>query len=322
MIRRRTRRRISRRSALTTILIGIVVATVFLLTSTTFNDSGCIACHRPATTSVSHGAMSCAECHRASGLAGVLGLRLRVVSMLLGAPFGGAPPSVAVDSSRCLRCHSNVLTKTVSRRGVIMSHREPNDAGVACIECHGDGIHGGTRESAGRSEMSACLRCHVVSATSADCDTCHVPGVTRAQRLVGGTFTKTHGPSWQQLHGMGDLNTCSACHTLIRCESCHGVTLPHPDSWLSNHGRASLQAGSRCLRCHSESFCVECHQVDMPHPSGFRARHSTFATGHDDPRCLTCHSAQTCGDCHSQHLHPGLAADKVQGLRGRAGLGE
>ncbi len=140
--------------------------------------------------------------------------------------------------------------------------------------------------------------------------------------MSSGSFAKTHGADWQKLHGMGDLNTCAACHTLVRCESCHGVALPHPDAWMNAHGGESLEDPRVCLTCHSEDFCARCHGLTMPHGEGFRKEHASVASSHEDATCLACHDVESCDGCHARHAHPGIPAATVALLRKKAGLDE
>ena len=168
--------------------------------------------------------------------------------------------------------------------------------------------------------MAQCLRCHVVSPLTADCTLCHVEQVTREQLLVSGSFAKTHGPSWATLHGMGDLYTCSACHSATRCDSCHGTALPHTEQWLNRHGGESRAGNAQCLQCHTKRFCDDCHGMQIPHPPDFRATHADRAKVHDAPECVWCHDPSSCRTCHMRHIHPGLKPDQKRLMRQRAGL--
>lgn len=311
--------------AVPAILLGVVA--VLLGSVTTLVESTCVACHKSESTSMQaggHAAVSCSDCHRTVGLSGVIDLRLRVARMILATGTGSAASAaVFAPSDRCLQCHTAVLEHVVERSGLRMDHAAPAQAGMQCSECHARDIHGQIEgRSAQGVSMDACLRCHSATVATARCDVCHVDSVTRDSRLRTGSFSRTHGPDWIELHGMGDLATCSACHTVARCESCHGVTIPHPLDWFSRHGAESVVAAARCDDCHSGEFCTDCHVVSMPHSTEYRPVHAAEASDYGNEACYTCHAKEACDRCHEGHTHPGLAPERVRDLRHRAGLGD
>jgi hypothetical protein len=243
---------------------------------------------------------------------------------MLGATIRSAPLApVAVPDDRCIACHDQVLEQLVEANGLRMSHLEPFEAGVACVDCHGRVAHGAeTPEQAGLA-MEECLRCHVVSPAYGDCDTCHTESVSREERIVTGSFAATHGESWKTMHGMGDIRTCVSCHTAARCQGCHDVPLPHGMMWMSEHGPASSR--SDCTQCHDrETFCDGCHGLPMPHPADFLGGHSKYVmeAGGKTEHCQTCHDERACKLCHARHTHPGLDPERARRLRAKAGLDE
>lgn len=278
-----------------------------------------MSCHATAVSGLSEGGhanVECRACHRDSGVVGVIDLRLRLAAMVpatFGAPYASLP---TVPSERCLACHESVLEGVVVSQGIRMSHAAPHRAGHQCTDCHASLIHGDTRQPG--AAMDECLRCHVVSALSQDCDTCHDGPVGREARLRSGTFALIHGTEWQSSHGAGDLSTCAACHTAARCESCHGVSLPHPDGWLNEHG--PVLETSDCAQCHATQFCSDCHGMPMPHPAGFLGAHSGEVDVAGVEACHYCHDAGSCDACHHRHTHPGLDQERIRRLRSGAGL--
>lgn len=294
----------------------LAVSSSLAFTSLSSVETVCGACHAQIAPRLApHASVPCVECHRARGAAGIIDLRLRMLAMAIPLSAGPKPP---VTSDRCLACHGEVLTSVVERGGLRMSHREPHEAGQSCVDCHASLMHDSGGASAGIS-MDECLRCHTVSALSRDCDTCHVDDVDREERIATGTFARTHGSSWRTSHGSGDIRVCAACHTAARCESCHGTEIPHPFSWLDDHGTQAGQADCTAS-CHSSSFCRDCHVVEMPHPGGFLARHADVRDDVGQEACLRCHEPRACESCHAKHAHPGLAAERAKKLRGKAGL--
>jgi hypothetical protein len=303
-------------------ILGLVAAALLTLTAGTAGGVSCSLCHAELAydSSTAHASLDCAQCHRDEGVAGVMTWRLQVVEMALSPVTRSSGTSMRVKNGRCLSCHQDAVDATLVARGIRMSHKEPLRAGADCSDCHARGLHAPISIGASGIDMGQCLRCHVVSPLSADCATCHLEQVTRERRLVSGAFAKTHGPSWSSLHGMGDLNTCSACHSVARCDSCHGTALPHTEQWLNRHGGESEAESARCEQCHSTQFCDDCHGMSIPHPRDFRATHGDQAKTLDAPACVLCHDLSSCETCHLRHIHPGLKPDQVKALRQRAGL--
>ncbi len=305
---------------LAAVLVALVAATL-AFTSLSGWERSCSACHTTAITALedgAHGGIECRACHRGDSMAEVVDFRFRMAAMapaVIGVPYSPRP---VVASARCLECHAYVLDEVVVAEGIRMSHAAPHRSGYACVDCHAASPHG----SADRPgiAMDECLRCHVVSALSQDCGTCHVGTVTRDARQRTGTFAITHGSEWVSSHGAGDLRTCTACHTAARCESCHGVPVPHGDQWMNEHGVASRTA--ECLSCHAEEFCTGCHGLEIPHPDGFLAVHSAEVEALGAETCDTCHASSGCDACHTRHAHPGLTPERVERLRRKAGLDE
>lgn len=279
----------------------------------------CGACHArlvAAQAKTAHKDLSCNSCHRRPGLAGAIDFRFRLLAMG-GAFVSGSRRMAFADSGACQRCHSSDIKQVVVADGIRMSHKEVVAVGMECLDCHGETGHRDATPAPSSLAMDVCLTCHVVSAISYDCATCHVGKVTKEWRLRSGSFARTHGRDWKKMHGMGDLRLCGACHTAVRCTSCHGTPLPHALSWLNDHGAESTRVN--CSQCHARSFCDSCHRIRMPHPSDFIRRHPAEGRK-DSKRCYRCHAKEACDRCHTGHVHPGLTKERAQRLRKKAGL--
>ena len=124
----------------------------------------------------------CAACHEASP---VLGAPVNVVSRFEMAwkDLRGAEAAAAaqpVDSAACLRCHGDLLQKTVvGSGGVAMAHKDVES--IPCTQCHERAGHEGSAESI---SMSDCIGCHDSRTASTEC--CHV---------------SPEGPGRGELHG-------------------------------------------------------------------------------------------------------------------------
>lgn len=277
----------------------------------------CSSCHamRPfaeAQARTVHADLACVRCHGASPGAYASITARQVTTMLprfvwtLGR--GGVDgPSNGMADVGCRSCHGERIDAgAVGRRGLRMRHSSCVGRRASCIECHSTSAHGGVTRVARGFTMDRCLSCHDGEKTSSDCDLCHVAKLP-SDRVARGPWAVTHGPNWEQAHGLGDQRTCRACHPADYCRRCHKIDLPHPESFPRTHGASALQARRECLRCHEEDgFCTPCHGMQMPHPAKFLPEHPKSAKSYEDPKCLRCHPGETCEACHTAHTHPGM----------------
>jgi hypothetical protein len=225
--------------------------------------------------------------------------------------------------------------------------------GLSCAECHTDSAHGTvlTGDALRDKAHEQCMSCHVEKQVkiavidSTSCGACHtdVASVTPADHKNAATWQKAHGKA-------AAAGTCGACHLdesagthaqIARpenfpsaakdtCVACHsGMQMPHPDSFLSTHGKVSLKTpAGTCEACHSAgsqataatggaASCTSCHASSMPHPDNFLAQHGAAASA-NPASCATCHSPNNianptayhassnfCSDCHGTAMpHP------------------
>lgn len=283
---------------------GLLVLAAASVGATAVTTPACTSCHGDAVESArgaAHASVSCESCHVPSGAGGrlsfasrqVFGMALRVV------PDDGALTTVADE--RCLSCHDTVKTSTVSSRGINFRH-ETCAEGRRCVDCHSVTTHG-TSGWTRAAEMSDCLSCHTAKRASEDCGLCHDER-SEEKRLVSGSWSKTHGPTWQTTHGMGNLGTCSACHRKDYCAKCHAVSLPHVPDYVKSHGVEAKKERASCLKCHDVKTCDSCHGVTMPHQRAFVKRHSATVERTSDAKCVKCHDRNDCTECHTRHVHP------------------
>lgn len=256
----------------------------------------------------SHSSVRCEQCH--TDRAAVLGLG-NSVALAQNAWYGAVGVQAGphrVPDSACLACHPAAgLNQPVVVNGLRMSHTGLRAAGYHCVDCHADAAHDVPVARISGPTMSTCAQCHNNTTVSAKCTLCHVASqqATKvAARRTDPEWSKTHGSNWRQLHGMGDLTTCTVCHNRTDCQTCHGMPLPHDDNFIAEHGTIALKSKQLCLNCHHESFCTGCHGFPMPHPADWLPTHPKIAKGFQDPRCIKCHIADDCNWCHTTHVHP------------------
>ncbi len=269
----------------------------------------CGGCHAMApyaraTQTSSHGSVTCIRCHATSGFLGIVRDGVRLQAMTVGSVFGALPHGSAVADGACRSCHRNELGITIDVLGVRVRHEEV--LGRNCAACHGGSGHNIAGHLYRAPSMDACVACHPTNATDvATCDFCHT-GRSTGKSKGASAWKATHGPGWEKTHGSGDLTTCVQCHAPSKCSGCHGVGLPHPASWMRQHGVTTFRTGVEvCHRCHGAEWCTDCHGgVEMPHPVAFLPTHGKEAGRIGPAACLHCHVSQSCDACHYQSAHP------------------
>jgi hypothetical protein len=304
-----------------------LVALAALISAAAVRPESCTPCHSGHADELatsSHAALVCDDCHAPRALAGLAENRLRIVAMYPAEAWPGyRPAATRVDNAQCLRCHGEMIPTTITRMGIRMNHRAPEQANWSCTRCHSTVAHGQITALQSWYTMDMCLECHSASPQNISrCDVCHEPGATERgrERERPTPWRITHGRNWRSMHGMGNTSTCKACHTPQYCVSCHGMELPHPPNYLKVHGRdtaARANGDEDCLVCHSKAACDGCHGMPMPHPEGFMSAHAAETGEYGRETCSRCHPAATCDECHTRHTHPGVAPTVLDQLRSR-----
>jgi hypothetical protein len=245
----------------------------------------------------------CTGCHRSNPVGDAVE-RTR----MLWVRFGGqsdSQTSAVVDSRACMACHGDVTDTTVkSADGTIrMSHREPNDAGIPCVACHGRSGH--AEET--RPRMAQCVVCHDNQRASAKCATCHLarPSDPKAKGVGSADGTSTSRPEGSFVVPLDSGRCYDGCHDPKRCDTCHGTRMPHSAAFKDGeHARDAAWEGKLvCYRCHEPKACNDCHApfaTASNHAPGWKAAHATANPAgcacHDrrrpqrkEPFCAVCH---------------------------------
>jgi hypothetical protein len=289
---RRYRASWKRYSITLSIIAGALLLFIGVGTSTA-TDSYCKACHGDdkkiaVMQSGSHKKTHCVQCHESGGFVARYSVNSfqRVGHTLTGLSSAGARPTgyAGVPSDACLRCHSATLsgTKVSTTRGknfITVSHKEPEEAGMACSRCHNLTTTKGSATAP--DTMQTCLTCHSGQPlfedgkiASKDCETCHA---NDPQMVVASS--KPSEKNADQLIAADPKSQCYSCHVedAASCDSCHGMRIPHPAAdFADNHAGAVAQYGlSACLRCHNDDdtqtgadfggaqSCGQCHGYDQ-----------------------------------------------------------
>ena len=302
------------------VVIGAFVALVAVIVGTTAATlPACEACHssaewREQDSAHAHVEVSCTECHVRPGVASRVTFAYgEVFGMLVPVMPDRGRSAAAVDDDVCLGCHGHILTSVTESNGLRIAHATCAE-GRACADCHSDTAHGESVSWPRVSQMDQCLECHSTDSAENNCDKCHA-GKSLEARLNSGSWSATHGPNWESTHGMGDPDTCGACHESGFCAKCHGPGVPHGSDFLVQHSRLAARGVSQCETCHETTFCDGCHGVRMPHPATFTPLHGEVADNKGKETCLRCHDDSDCTTCHNTHVHPGGASEAAGGSR-------
>lgn len=280
-----------------------LVAAGFAATSASTCTSGChsmrpYAAHGGAEE---HAGLTCQDCHRLGFVSGGVALHRRFFAQAVGR----VPASAPTDDAPCRSCHKRLATRTVVASAVRVRHAELWSR--PCVDCHGGIGHKIEGRVYGVSQMQECVECHSVSARDPkSCDFCHHPNADDTAEEAT-LWRATHGPNWDDTHGMGDLESCISCHQPAQCADCHGVPLPHNEAWPQVHGLGlTAEYRTLCEDCHEPTWCSGCHGIDMPHAGTFLKEHDDQAATLGMDVCMKCHIKGACDDCHLRSSHPDL----------------
>lgn len=108
----------------------------------------------------------------------------------------------------------------------------------------------------------------------------------------------------KDIPGMQEVSYCGQCHTRTFCDDCHGMEIPHPESFKEDHS-ASGKNPAACGKCHAGSkkeaastdFCSDCHHKDGNTKKPWFPQHPAQAKKSTDG-CFECHTSMYCETCH------------------------
>ena len=189
--------------------------------------------------------------------------------------------------------------------------------------------------------MDACFRCHGLEADAeapGACEACHpasfdlIPAshdaegwyeqygesgghaaayheetsrVAEAEVWSEGLEEIEHLATWDMGHEQ-TINTCYTCHAVAFCSGCHGVEMPHPDGFVSEHGELGRTQADSCATCHAKSaaqaeagdFCDACHHPQGDPDAPWLSQHNGVVSAEGAQACFECHDPTYCAACH------------------------
>lgn len=164
----------------------------------------------------SHRRTPCVSCHQEPGLLGALSQRAGIIKhySISNIYFRRYRPMLAtvMDNRNCLGCHEPIMLTTVkSRKGVLVSHKEINAAGLSCSRCHAGVGHASKTARIRRHMHEYCFACHQKPARTRACSFCHTNDIGSKGRNQIDEYRKVEL----------DLRACDGCHATSTCKSCH-----------------------------------------------------------------------------------------------------
>jgi hypothetical protein len=304
--------------------MAILLAAWLLTGLTTGTDLMCLSCHRdtmPHATRMAddpssdpHRDTDCIRCHENGGIVG--GLTYDVPARAIHFAQGIVTPKattgygVPIASRACRRCHPGLEDGTIEieDRGLLISHKEPLDAGATCMDCHE--MQTTTGVVAGFTVgMAPCLRCHDNEQASAACEGCHTKDIAYAVHVNFDPVPQRQVPD----------KRCYTCHDPAPCDACHGIRMPHTAEFIGiDHPLIATRDiwyndANTCEACHTATRnpCTSCHKNRYP---GHPVTHWPNAHGLAGPKagvngCNGCHGylagvsgRNFCGVCHEEYV--------------------
>ncbi|MCL2680084.1 MAG: hypothetical protein FWF11_01205 [Coriobacteriia bacterium] len=254
----------------------------------------CLACHESPHEVVAewpvvdaHSGLTCVNCHEpGTTLQGVtINLVPRSIHSVAGI-FTDPEQRDAVNrgtygsvlQTTCEGCHGDyILPRPLTRKGpdrvtVRVSHYEPLQAGMPCVQCH---VFTRAQEmQLVQTGMQNCISCHNGSRARVECIVCHInpPAETR-QRDIGTVWSRA------LIHDRPDAR-CYDCHDPRSCDDCHGTRVPHSADYMDTDNPATMmihaydfwRIGDMCYNCHfpgnasGAELCSSCHGIDYLAP--------------------------------------------------------
>ena len=230
------------------------------------------------------------------------------------------PPSQPASDSFvvCTDCHGNLdkVFQDGKLPWLLYTHEKHFSKGVSdCSVCHPANTH--EPDHINKPTMSRCFMCHGTEKSSiapGQCSTCHPQDMPK---IPPSHLTGKWLPTEHSKEALIDQFECLTCHQQTFCDSCHGVTMPHPEGWGEQlHPVAFFENPSVCQRCHPRSpqtrdFCDSCHHPQGPKDVPWRQFHPNVVKSGGAFTCFQCHSETTCSTCHVRHVED-FTGDKVQ----------
>lgn len=201
-----------------------------------------------------------------------------VVMLLVAATLGGCAKVLGIRPQRMMS----------------FPHRQHNDKGVNCRECH-VGMSTAMDSSVTHIPTTAtCVKCHTKPHDPNECSNCHGSGLVRESlALTASNLTFEHKTHVDRLRGQ-----CVRCHSGVTENSDH--VRPPMASCLSCHEHQDELAQRACDRCHKDLHAGDtAPSTHLVHEGDWLREHGVRAAAARD-LCNTCHAERQCAGCHGK----------------------
>jgi Cytochrome c7 and related cytochrome c/Doubled CXXCH motif (Paired_CXXCH_1) len=263
---------------------------------------------------------------------------LIAIALFMSQPSGPQPEVETGEISRvdtvnpflsCGDCHDDLdaSLKADPNPLLLFRHGKHFRTGVSdCAQCHVANTH--TPDKTRVPRMITCAKCHQKgpdeeARAPGTCQTCHPPGVSQAppSHTLEEWAPKAHAERARTTAGFD----CLQCHSETTCESCHGLQMPHPQTWAEQpHVRSYFDDPKLCARCHElpaaheqdgRDTCDSCHHPQGQQDQNWIQAHPDVIRSRGATSCFQCHAEETCATCHSTGMFD-LSADRPLALEG------
>jgi len=273
-----------------------VAAVTFGFGFSTRTEAFCTACHASPHEDVAewplvaaHENLTCVNCHEPGNT--LQGVTTNTFSRSAHAIYGlfvdlndpnesNSSTYGVVTQSSCAGCHQNDIERTrivnpPDRVTVRISHYEPLEAGMSCVQCH---MFSENQESQLiQTGMQTCVSCHDGARASVDCASCHMAD-SPADTILRDMSTQFWS---RQLIFDSPDSSCYDCHATQSCDACHGTRVPHTPEYMMHvhvpggdmiHAYDYWRIGDMCYNCHfhdnasTAGPCSDCHGDDYVPP--------------------------------------------------------
>ena len=240
----------------------------------------------------------------------------------------------------CDKCHGVEMPHTTAFLKDHSTQAKNPELAKKCVMCHGDNnktnfcnschhgkevnwtydstqswTNGQHAKAVAKSGIESCTKqCH----TAKFCSDCHskmknppashkVANFTYAAKPSMTVYGKTDAQvtAKHALEAQKSTKQCEICHgtggvNAQFCKNCHGMTMPHSDSFKKFH---SKQDAAKCKKCHNfKQVCSNCHHVGSSTSKSWISVHGSSVNKNGYDTCVgPCHKKSDCTSCHMKN---------------------
>jgi len=219
----------------------------------------------------------------------------------------------------CLQCHAEEQVTMKVRTSISCSACHA-DLTLVSPENHKKADFRDRHGKAAANEIQSCQQCHLTPGLAQLGPGSEAPAAAHVSVDLKDhpTIPEMPAGSLAVTEGMKDA-----------CASCHGVTMPHPENWVTSHTAGFKENPALCASCHgsrdqgfdmevlgdprvvatNDSTCTSCHAQPMPHPADWTASLHQSQAKTAPQTCAQCHSDKNPVDPTSPHASTGYCID-------------